>query len=84
MKYDNGKGLIFHFDADYDQPDSSTGAKGGWMFSIHSVEAYSEKDDKYHLVTDADAVNAFIETLSDLDYNNMEAITEKENQLCTE
>lgn len=84
MTYDNGEGLIFHFDADWSEPDKSDGWLGGWEFSIHSVESYNEKDDKYHMVTDADVVNGFIETLSDLDYTNMEAIAEKENKLCTE
>ena len=80
MTYDNGEGLIFHFDADYTPPDPSVGWRGGWEIGIYQVDVLNEETGDPDSATDADEVNKLIEQLSGLDYDNMEAIAKGERK----
>lgn len=74
MTYDNGEGLVFHFDADYTPPDPSVGWRGGWEIRVHQVDLLNEETGDPETITSADDVNHFIDKLTGLDYDNMEAI----------
>jgi len=80
MLYDNGEGLVFSFDADYTPPDPSVGWRGGWEIRIHEVHALNEETGDPETISDADEVNKFIDNLTGLDYDNMEAIAKGERK----
>lgn len=80
MTYDNGEGLVFHFDADYTHPDPSVGWRGGWEIRVHQVDLINEETGDPETITDRSEFSGMVSKLTGLDYGNMEAIAKGERK----